>query len=650
MARDSALGERRSSRCRAVLIPALVIAAATALVYSNTFDASFHLDDFSNIVQNESLRDLGRWWPPSGRRWLGYLTFALDYSVGGLDVFGYHLVNVAIHVCNGLLVFWLAAATLRTPALRTAEAGPLTRRHLPVAAGLIFAVHPLATQAVTYIVQRFTSLATLFFLLSLASYGEARLSLEADRRSKLRAWLFYVASVVAAAGAMKTKEISFTLPVVAVVYEMLFFRSGRKLLLVAPLAATALLVPLGLAGVGESLSDVLGDTSRFAAETRDIPRSVYLLTESRVVVTYLRLLLFPVGQNFDHDVALSRSLAEPGVLFALAVLAGLAIAAVAVLARARRENQAAGVLVFFAVAWFFVTLAVESSVIPIRDVMFEHRVYLPSAGAAIGIAAALLWAVERLRFRSPPALQCAAALVIFAGPLAGATYARNSVYEDDLTLWSDVVSKSPGKARAHDELGLAYKDKGRLEDAIREYREAIRLDPELALAHNHLGSAYQERGQLDAAIREYRAALRFAPGLAEAHLNLGLAHGERGERDDELREYREAVRLAPGLAEAHMDLGAAYAERHLLDDAIRELRETIRLDPGRSAAHINLGLAYETKGELDAAVREYREGIRLAPSESPQAHISIARILTRQGRTAEAAEEYRRARTEQRSR
>src|SRR6266498_3646582 len=203
------------ARSRETLGAWLVIAVATALVYSNTFDASFHFDDIQNIVQNDALRDPSRLWPPSGGRYLGYLSFALTYRVGGLEVFGYHLANLAIHVCNGLLVFWLADLTLRSPVLRRAEAGPLVRRYLPLTAGLLFAVHPVQTQAVTYVVQRFTSLATLFFLLAFVLYAQARISLEPARASRPRTACLYLFSILCAAAAMKTKEISFTLSLVA---------------------------------------------------------------------------------------------------------------------------------------------------------------------------------------------------------------------------------------------------------------------------------------------------------------------------------------------------------------------------------------------------------------------------------------------------
>ncbi len=631
-----------SVRERETLVATLVIAVATVLAYSNTFGASFHFDDFSSIIENETLRDLRRLWPPSGNRWLGYLSFALNYRFAGLEVWGYHFVNLLIHVCNGLLVFWLTAITLRTPALRRAEAGPLVRRYLPLAAGLLFALHPLQTQAVTYVVQRFAALATLFFLLSLTLFALARAALEADRLSKARAAGLYGLSLLAAAASMKTKEISFTLPIVAAAYELLFLRPGRHRLLLLPLAAIALMVPLGLVGRAQTLGDALGDVSRLAAETGEIPRSVYLLTQSRVVVTYLRLLVLPVRQNLDYDFSLSSSLADPAVLASTALLLTIGALAVYLLVRARRTNRAEGALAFFGIAWFFVTLSVESSIVPIRDVIFEHRVYLPCVGAAVAAGTLLLSAVEHLRLRTSLGLQAALTLLVTAGPLGAATYARNVVWKDDLTLWSDVVAKSPLKPRAHNSLGNAYKRVGRVDEAIREYREAVRLPPGYALAHFNLGNAYQAKGRIDDAIGEYREALRANAGHVEAHFNLGGVYHAKAQLDDAMREYREAIRLAPGHVGAHCNIGNIHDARGQLDDAMREYRKAIELDPRSSAAHNNLGADHHVKGQLDDAIREYREAIRLEPRNA-EAHSNLGGILMQRGRTDEAVEEYRRA-------
>ncbi len=661
---------------REAFVATLVIAVATVLAYSNTFNASFHLDDLPNIVRNESLRDLRNQWPPSGTRWLGTLSFALNYRLGGLDVFGYHLVNLLIHVCNGLLVFWLLGTTLRTPTMRRAETGSLVRRYLPLAAGVFFVVHPVQTQAVTYIVQRYASLATLFLLLSLVLYAQARLSVETERPSKARSGYLYCLSVAAAAAAMKTKEISFTLPLVAAGYEFLFFAPRRRPLLLVPLAATAVLVPLGLGGQWRNFGDVLGDASRVAAETPNIPRSVYLLTQSRVLMTYVRLLLLPVHQNLDYDFPLSHSLAEPSVLFATSVLLLISASAVFLLIRAREMNRAAGVLVFFGVAWFFVTLSVESSVIPIRDVLFEHRMYLPNAGAACALGTVLLWSVERLRSPRSVGLQCAVALIITAGPLAAATYARNSVWKNEVTLWSDVVAKSPEKARPHNNLGnalldrgktseavseftialrilpgyadalnnlgAAYNEQGRIDEAIAELEKAISLEPAYASPHNNLGRSFRMKGQLEDAMHEFREALRRDSSMPEAHNNLGSVFLEKGQLGDAAREYWEAMRLDPFMPTAHNNLGLLYDKSGRIDFAMREYREAIRLDPALAPAHFYLGNAYRTTRRMDDAIREYREAIRLDPQQA-QVHGILGDTLEQLGRPEEAAEEYRRA-------
>jgi Flp pilus assembly protein TadD len=606
------LESRASVRSRALAFAVIVV--STVLVYSNTFDASFHFDDIPHIVLNRTLRDLRSLWPPSGTRYLGYLSFALNYRLGGLAVSGFHVANLVIHSCNALLVFWLAELTLRTPALRDAEASPLVRRFLPLTAGLLFAVHPVQTQSVTYIVQRFACLATLFFLLSLALYTRARLTLEQERHLTLRAALPYGLSVVAAVAAMKTKEISFTLPVVALAYELLFFRAGRWRWLLVPLAATAVLVPLGVASQGGAIGDDPGELGGLLAQTSAITRRAYLLTESRVLMTYVRLLLVPVQQNFDYDFRISRSLADPEVLLSLAGLAAIAVVATLLLRRARRTNHALGVLVFFGVAWFFVTLSVESSVIPIQDVIFEHRLYLPSVGAAVAGGCLLLSVLGRLRLRTSLGLQASLALLLAGVPLGAAAYARNSVWKTELSLWKDVVAKSPGKVRPHFALGLALWEQGQLDDALREYLVARTLDPLRADTRLNLGRVYRATGRVDDAVGEYRAAIELDPGLSAAHHHLGAAYVAKGQLDDAVRELREAIRLDPAVAEVHCALGHAYRVRAQLEDAAREYREAIRLEPGWAMPHANLGEVYHQQGRFDDAVREAREAERLRSS------------------------------------
>jgi tetratricopeptide (TPR) repeat protein len=528
------------------ILPQLaIVALATLAAYSNSLRVPFHFDDFGVVLGNRALREPALLWPPLAPRWLGDVTFALNYALGGTEAIGYHVVNVLLHVANALLVFALARTTFETPALRTASAGRLLRPYLPVAAALVFALHPLATQAVTYVAQRYAALATLLYVAAVLLYARALLRLEAGPAGRVRGAVLYGLALLAALGAVKSKQIAFTLPVAVAGYELLCFpgRSRRRLLLALPFAAIALLVPLSHAAVE-------ADLERVTAETATIPRLTYLLTQTRVVVSYLRLLVLPVGQNLDPDVALSDSLADPRVLGALAILAAVAGLAVWRLLVSRRAGRAAGQLLFLGVAWFFVTLSVESSIIPIRDVMMEHRVYLPSVGAAIALATALLSALEALRLPGSPAVACAAALAVTAGPLGVATFLRNRVWQDELSLWSDVVAKSPGKSRPHNYLGIVYGSMGDSARAMAEFQEALRLAPWSCDALLNLAGMYRKGGDRGAALRLYQKAVLVAPERAIAHSDLGAMYMVLGRLAEAQRELDLALRLDPRLPEA----------------------------------------------------------------------------------------------------
>jgi len=360
-----------------------------------------------------------------------------------------------------------------------------------------------------------------------------------DGRVTWRTAVAALGAVLAAAAAMKTKEISVTLPVVVVGYELLFFPGGsrrRLLLLLVPLAATAA-IPL--------LDPTLGQ--RLASEAY-LPRLSYALTQARVVVTYLRLLVWPADQNLDYDFPMSHAVSEPAVLASLGLLLGLAALGAGLVAAGRKTGRVEGLLAGGGIAWFFVTLSVESSVIPIRDVIFEHRVYLPGVGAALAFATAGLLGVERLRLPGDPARRGAVALALVAALLGGATWRRNLVWQDDLTLWSDVVAKSPGKARPHQFLGEAYAQRGELDAAVREYLLALRLEPRYLEAAYNLGNAYYAQRRLPQALAAFTLAVQVAPGHAMAHNNRGAVLQVLGDLAGAAAAYQEALRLDPDLA------------------------------------------------------------------------------------------------------
>ncbi len=547
-----------------------LIALAALAAYAGTFSVPFQFDDIKFIVENPVIRSLGNFlssmtaYQYNPRRFVANLTFALNYRFGGYDVAGYHVVNLAIHVINGMLVYALVLLCFRSVNARTGSeaalpAGDGDGPAIALFAALFFVVHPVQTQAVTYIYQRIASLATLFFLLSVTAYAAARL------RSGLRAGGLYLASAAAALLAMKTKEIAFTLPFVIVAYEFIFFGGGfrKKALFVVPVLLLLAVVPLSVIGSGKSLGMLLSDLDARSRLYTAMPRWDYLMTELRVITTYVRLLFLPVGQNLDYDYPLSHSLFEPAVfasLLFLVSIAGLGVyflkkaAAVEAGPAAARYRVAA-----FGIFWFFITLSVESSIIPIVDVIFEHRVYLPSAGAFTAIAASAFIAAHAAGSSRP---KIRAALIAAFGcvvvVLIGVSLARNAVWADPVSLWQDVVAKSPAKARGYNNLGNAYNRLGMLDKADEAYRTAMSLGQGNDETHNDLGIAYLKSGKFAEAIEEFDRAMELNPKSGKPHNNLGIVYGQIGQLDKAIEEFSRSIALDPGQVDAYRNRGFAY--------------------------------------------------------------------------------------------
>jgi tetratricopeptide (TPR) repeat protein len=541
---------------RGLALELLAVSLATAAAYATSLGGSFHYDDLHAIVRNPAVRDPSLLWPPLGARWLGTASFALGWALFGEGVLGHHLLNLAIHVASALCVHRLARASLDALSARGLEAAPLVRRWLPLVASLLFALHPVETEAVTYLVQRVASLATLLALAALLLYLRARRALDAGAPLLGRAGLSYALSIFAAAAAVATKENAVVVPVLAALLD-LAVRGAR------PLRKVFLALPLALGALPAAVhhAEILSDVDRWVERTAETPRSAYLLTEARVAVTYLRLLAWPAGQSFDWDYPLSRSLADPRVLGALALLLALAALAVVGLVLSLRARRAEGVLVFVGAAWFLVALLPESSLVPLRDVLEEHRLYLPSVGAALAAATILLAAVARLPGPASPRARVALLLAVTAAPLGAATAARNLVYRDEVTLWRDAASKGPAKARPHQQLGAALLARGEAREAVGELEAAVRIDPWYPEALANLGVARADLGETDLAIEALELALRMAPELAMAHNDLGTLYEAKGWIPDAVREYREALRLSPGLEEAQENLARLGARR-----------------------------------------------------------------------------------------
>jgi Flp pilus assembly protein TadD len=574
------------------------------LAYANTFSVPFQFDDDAYVVNNPVIRDFhsfldlkeiasGDILSPTAlpealrfaffTRVLGYLSLAVNYRLHGLDVTGYHVVNLLIHILNALLVYRILLHAFGTIASPRPEGGEKSSDVFALIASLLFLCHPIQTHAVTYITSRFVLLASFFSLLSLAAYIQFRIPVDGRRRP-----VFMALSVIALVAGMLTKEFTFTAPFLIALYEISFFagRLRERVRALSPFALTLPIIPL-LIFLQQGSLNVLDSTMRTitAADVSHISRSDYLLTQFPVVAMYLRLLFLPIGQNVDHDIMVRHSLAEPAVFGSfLLLLALLSFAGYCHYLSIRSTRIPELRVVSFGILWFFIALSVESTVIPLGELSAEYRVYLSSVGMIMAVTS--LGAAACRHFPNRKAFYGIAAVLIAL--LCAATMLRNRVWRSEISLWEDAAGKSPALMRPHQNLGLYYSMQGRLGEALGELQKAIRIDPRNYELHNNLGIVYKQRGELSAAIREYRIALQLNPKDPMAHYNLGNIHLMQGNLPEAIREYRSCIKGAPDYDEAHNNLGIAYERSGRSAEAIMEYGAAVRLNPENHHARDNL--------------------------------------------------------------
>jgi tetratricopeptide (TPR) repeat protein len=629
------------------------------VAYSNTFGAAFQFDDLYNISGNAEIKDLGKFlaglrglelYP---RRFIGFLTFALNYRIGGLEVTGYHILNIMVHLANGALVYWAVVLTFRTPffklqAPNSKYQAPDTKYQIPNTkfqiltynlntpvfiaffSALLFVSHPVQTQAVTYIVQRLTSLAVMFYVLCIVLYIKSRLL----ENRRLQAVSCYILSVACAVAAMMTKEIAFTLPFVIVLYDFIFFENKglkNRLLFLLPVALTALIIPLSLMDTDIPAGELISDLSERTRVQTAIPRWDYFLTSMRTLTTYLRLFILPVNQNLDYDYPVYHSLFSAPVLLSFSLLFSLMAAAFYLLYKSRQQEDLSVACFYrlagFGILWFFITNAVESSVIPIADVIFEHRMYLPSVGVFIAFAALFAMAgraVQQILPRLWPAMLLLPVLIIAA--LVSATFLRNRVWNNELTLWTDIVRKSPAKARPHHNLGVIYNSRNMQDYAIGLFMTALRLNPGYWQAYNDLGLSWLAKGQPDEAMAYFKTALALKPDFHEAHINAGLAFRAKAMPEEAMEQFNTALRYDPDNPIALNNLGAIYGMKGLTEQAVEYFSAALRRAPDDPGIHNNLGIALQAAGRLEEAMEQYSLAVELRPDyEAAKANLQQAR-------------------------
>jgi tetratricopeptide (TPR) repeat protein len=563
--------------------------------YSNSFKAPFTFDDERYIKRNPTIKDFSYFTDTSRAdslhlgdvikrylrtRYVAYLSFWANFKTGGLSVWGYHATNLAVHLSSSLLLYAFVVLTFRTPFLIKSRLNGKSEQ-IALFAALLFVSHPVQTEAVTYITQRFASLAAMFYLLAFVAYTSSRLT------ENIRAgYALYALSLASCVLSMKSKEIAFTLPLVLVLYEFLFFTGPvkRRAVFLAPLLLTMLIIPVEYINErmpAGDLSYAVREATRLQSE---MPRLEYLFTQFRVLATYARLLVLPVNQNFDYDYPASGSIPDSHACLSFMFLLLVMGLGIYLFYRSRRRPELR--LVSFGIFWFYVALSVESGIFPISEIICEYRVYLPSVGAFTGIAASMFIGSALIKNRLINGA-VTASLVLAIIALSVLTYSRNALWLDQAGLLEDTVGKSPSKARPRVNLGLVYFRKGRIDDAVEQYVAALELKPYNIVALNNLGTAYLEKGMVEEAIGYYRASLNIRLHTGTIY-NLARAYQRKGMMEKAIENYRLALTLRPDSPRAHLNLGLAYLKKGWREKAEEEFRAALRLNPGLKEAREHL--------------------------------------------------------------
>jgi len=625
---------------RVHLLAVATLLIATAIIYGQTLDDEWHFDDLlelnrPGVKEFAPLADLGNY-----RGIIVLYTWALNYRWFGEDVRGYHLTNLVVHFINSILVYWMV--WLLAGLVRSGNAereGP--RKFTAWIAALIFCVHPLGTQAVSYVTQRSTALATAFLLLCTCLYFA---SCSGERRQRRRV-LFYVASLVSFAVGLYSKHVVLTAPVILVLFEWVFTREvkGRipqRIARMAPFFVLLLFRMSNLGGHARLVRQESTDTVRaispgpeavdwtFAAGALIHPADVYLYTQVRVIVRYLRLMLLPTGQNLDYDFPTFHSLWQAPVTGSLVLI--LAIVAVALILWKRLP------LLTFGTLCLFITLGPTSSIVPTADVIFEHRAYPALFGFVLVLASLMIYLQERTdrggQILGTRGLWIVPLCVVVA--LGAGSALRNRVWGSEISLWADAAAKSPDKARPHHNLGMALQRAGRIDEAMAEYERVLEIRPEHAIAHNNLGNIYREKGRLADAARVLQRAIRLDPQHIKAkgaHSNLGNVLLELGRYVEAEAAYKKALEINPEGIRTQYNLAKLYEAQGRWDEAI-DLHETLVASAPGDLVFLNaLGCAYFNSGRLADAERILLDAVERHPN-SDLVHYNLGLVNEALGR------------------
>lgn len=608
----------------------LMIVAVSCAVYFNALFNDFVYDDYPQIVENHALRDLGNLprvfvkdvWSFMGGgqsnyyRPLMHAIYMVNYALFGLSPWGFHLVNILLHAGVSVLVFFTSRRLFAMSQLHTS--GLL----LSFIAALLFATHPIHTEAVTWIACLPELTFTLFYLWSLYAYMGAVQGEQIVSRQQ------YSLSVVLFVFAALCKETALTLPLLLAVYD---YSSARKAY--RPLRYVKRYVPFLTAAVLylAMRSYVL---SGFAPVKRHVDLSTYeyFINIFPLFARYLEKLVLPLNLKVFYVFQPISSLLTLSGVVSLAVTLSFLMAAIV----AAQKNK----LIFFSLMIVTVPLLPVLYIPALGDNTFTERyLYLPSFGFVFLAALLVGWIIDRKPWAAKGLLAAVLVVLFF---YSVATVQRNMVWKNELSLWLDAVKKEPEGATVHGQLGAAYTELGDTTKALEQFQIALKINPAYADAYTNIGLLYYNMGQVDRAVEYFQKSLQLKPASPETHNNIGLAYARLGKLDQAVDSFQESLRLKSGQPGIYNNLGNAYEKMGMLDKAIEEYRNALRIQQNNADAYNHLGIAFAKKGMVDEAIRHFQIALQINPYD-PGFHHNIANAYRMKGLVDKAEEHKRQA-------
>jgi tetratricopeptide (TPR) repeat protein len=607
------------------------LSLATALAYSNSLHGTWALDD-TVIGQYASVENVLNF--RIGYRKVANLTFLFNKWIDPVDPANYRVFNIALHVINSILVYMLAFVTLRLPGWR----GKYWAYSFPVAllSGAVFALHPININAVSYIVQRLTSLATMFVLLGLLSYITARTS-----ESRYRSLSLYLLSGFCIVAGIFSKENAVLAMPLILLYELVFLsrpKTGSVLNIFAGISAGLLL--LGLVSVFLEFHGTVSPIFNMLLHGNEpVPKLSWtavdaywtpfqhILTQFRVIGRYLFLLILPLPGFLVFDwwgFRVSAGILDPATtLISIAVISGI----IGFSFYKRRELP----FLFFGVIWYFLAISLESFIAIGSDLYFEHRNYLPLAGLVFGVTAQALIFIDSSRLKEK---QVWIMVFVLAGVLGLLTFQRNFVWKDSATLWQDTLRKTPGNLRAVMSLGNAYLKESDMESAENYYKTAMEMSGSGERSRffqdsiYSLGMVYLFMGDLDSAKKVIETMDAKLERSHTGDILKAFYNALDGDLDEAISQYKKILPETTWTDRVVVLtlLGDAYRKKSMPELALESYKKAIEIDPTFSAAYYGMGDTYLSMRDLNKAVYYIEKTLKLDPS-SPLGLAEMADIL-----------------------